>query len=465
MPRRRARRSQQGRRRYYCWAAAAAAVAFIGHVASRPTAPPPGGWRGDATPAELLRGLDAPDYCDVDVVTEITSQEFETEYRGRKPLLLRGAASDWPALKKWTREYLLKRFNGRPANYGAGSDVIYAGGGPTNHATLGNLLERMRNQSDVFAFDAMLLRTMPEFAEDFATPSVLEHAFPATDRISGAAYHLLSVGPSRSGLPPHAHGETWLALVVGRKRWFLAAPGAPIPDTVHPLSSAIDWAEVLEGGCLQRPGDVVYVPRGWTHATLNIGDAVAVGEQTQWPVVDRLERSRAVLVGAPRDVRALHSVGVAAAHLELWDEAIAALKQAVDVTRGLQPEVAVLLAEALHAAGRPIEAAETIERCRGAYGAELMQPTRTHAPAPRALAAAHLKFARYYLGADAFEAALGPLGDALGLHPAYAEALVDRAYARRRLGDAPGARADLRAADIHAPGDARVRQALRALAP
>ena len=65
--------------------------------------------------------------------------------------------------------------------------------------------------------------------------------------------------------------------------------------------------------------------------------------------------------------------------------------------------------------------------------------------------------------ADAFDAALGPLGDALQLRPAYAEALLERAYALQRLGDAPGARADLLAADALAPGDVRVARALRAL--
>ena len=111
----------------------------------------------------------------------------------------------------------------------------------------------------------------------------------------------------------------------------------------------------------------------------------------------------------------------------------------------------------------PDEASATIERCRGAHAAERAAPTRAHPPSSEALAAAHLKFARYYLGADAFAEALGPLGDALQLRPAYAEALLERAYALQRLGDAPGARADLLAADALAPGDARVARALRAL--
>ncbi len=68
-----------------------------------------------------------------------------------------------------------------------------------------------------------------------------------------------------------------------------------ISTQVHPLASIRAWAAILRGGCLQAPGDVLYVPRGWTHATLNVGEALAVGAQAQWPAADRLRRARAVL--------------------------------------------------------------------------------------------------------------------------------------------------------------------------
>ena len=308
MSRKRARQSHNK-----WWWAAAAAVAVVGCLASWKTTTPPNGWHDDAGAADLLRGLPA-NGCDVDAVESISLRDFEAEYRGKKPLLLRGAAAHWPALEKWTRAYLLEHFGDRAANVGTGSDIIYAGGGAANHATLRDLLRRMRNGSDAVAFDARLLGTLPELARDFAAPPVLARAFPAA-----ASYGLLSLGPSRSGLPPHAHGEAWLGLVSGRKRWFLRAPGATIDHegAVHPLASIRDWAAVLRGGCLQAPGDVLYVPRGWTHATLNVGEALAVGEQAQWPAADRLRRARAVLARAPDDVRALHSFGVAAAGAEI----------------------------------------------------------------------------------------------------------------------------------------------------
>ena len=147
---------------------------------------------------------------------------YETSRRStaaRSPCCCAGPRRTGPRSNKWTRAYLLEHFGDRGANVGTGSDIIYAGGGAANHATLRDLLRRMRNGSDAVAFDARLLGTLPELARDFAAPPVLARAFPAA-----ASYGLLSLGPSRSGLPPHAHGEAWLGLVAGRKRWFLRAP-------------------------------------------------------------------------------------------------------------------------------------------------------------------------------------------------------------------------------------------------
>ena len=123
MPRKRARQSHNK-----WWWAAAAAVAVVGRLAARQKVAPRNGWRGDDGAADLLRGL-PPNGCDVDAVESISLRDFEAEYRGKKPLLLRGAAAHWPALEKWTRPYLLEHFGDRAANVGTGSDIIYAGGG------------------------------------------------------------------------------------------------------------------------------------------------------------------------------------------------------------------------------------------------------------------------------------------------------------------------------------------------
>jgi hypothetical protein len=117
----------------------------------------------------------------------------------------------------------------------------------------------------------------------------------------------VSLGGARSGVAwHHSHGRAALALLAGRKRWYLAPPEDPpslelqwsmpwqwlslaartggkglIPNPArrpradaHPpqLSGAQQW-------CTQRPGEVMLVPRVWWHATLNARETIGLGCQ------------------------------------------------------------------------------------------------------------------------------------------------------------------------------------------
>ena len=120
--------------------------------------------------------------------------------------------------------------------------------------------------------------------KDFHTPnwSVLPTISPGkgtpfTDHGSGVKsgngvynWHMLSVGGAGSGLPWHLHGQTWIGLTAGLKRWFVAPPDR-LPSTArargHPLMMAQGWAnasyrpEMVAGAgvgaglkeCVQRP--------------------------------------------------------------------------------------------------------------------------------------------------------------------------------------------------------------------
>ena len=445
-----------------------------------------GGWAADVAPRQLLAGLAGRSFCDFDVVnaSALDAAALERYRRTRTPVLLRGAASRWKAGRRWRKETLREAYAGRATQYGAGSDIVFAGGGVTNHATLRALLDRvdaataaLANDStstladDVFAFDVSVLDAIPELRGDFSTPKLLQKAFPKK-LLGGAHWQLLSLGPSRAGLPMHAHGETWLGVVHGAKRWFCYelgdGPPRDVSAALHPLASARAWygavygqARHLPKTCLQRAGDVFYLPPGWKHATLNVGETVAVGGQLGYGAAERFEFSKKALAADPRDVEALHGAGIAAAHLafegrpELFRESVAYLSRAAE-ERPLQPEVNIILGEVLAGAGDTAAAARAVERCRDAYRAAAARPPLAGAPSPTALAAVHLKFGRFFLGAAMWDRALAPLGDAIALRPDYAEAFKDRAHAHEKLGDRRASTADLERAFAIAPDDAAI---------
>ena len=82
-------------------------------------------------------------------------------------------------------------------------------------------------------------------------------------RHSGA-YSFGLAGPG-SGVPMHFHGPGFAETLYGRKRSFLTAT-ENVPD-FHPNKTTLQWL---------RPGEVLYFPDKWWHATLNIDTAVFI---------------------------------------------------------------------------------------------------------------------------------------------------------------------------------------------
>eukprot|EP01052_Picozoa_sp_SAG31_P023429 SAG31_NODE_1930_length_6881_cov_6.976998_10_plen_176_part_00 len=103
---------------------------------------------------------------------------------------------------------------------------------------------------------------------------------------------------NHSGLGWHVHGQSWLMLTAGVKRWFVYPPGMlqSGADRGHPLMNAADWltsgayeaalerrysnGQPVLKECPQRPGELFYLPASWAHQTLNIGGSVGVGAQS-----------------------------------------------------------------------------------------------------------------------------------------------------------------------------------------
>merc|ERR1712105_365189 len=82
------------------------------------------------------------------------------------------------------------------------------------------------------------------------------------------------VAGSGSGVPFHTHGPGFSETVYGRKRWFLTAPEEQ--PLFHPNRTTLQWlledyqtvkqeSKLYE--CTLRPGEAIYFPHGWWHAT------------------------------------------------------------------------------------------------------------------------------------------------------------------------------------------------------
>ncbi|NXD44701.1 JMJD8 protein, partial [Copsychus sechellarum] len=92
-----------------------------------------------------------------------------------------------------------------------------------------------------------------------------------------------SAAGSGSGVPFHWHGPGFSEVIFGRKRWFLYPPDKT--PHFHPNETTLAWLQhtyptlppaqrPLE--CTLHPGEVLYFPDRWWHATLNLDTSVFI---------------------------------------------------------------------------------------------------------------------------------------------------------------------------------------------
>jgi len=271
------------------------------------------GWALDTDPQILQRLASAP--CTMPRMDAATFGKLSADWK--EPVILtnpKGGCGPGRCAESWRRDAFVDRF-GRlqlatssqigVAFFGPNSDDGHRHGWPqslaeavalTENTTLGMLDTGREDSWDApFAFDGSK-RLLGELVK--RTPgweSTGGHWWPEQfSEINGRP--ILSLGPSRAGLPFHEHEAAWLWLVHGRKQWFVLPPGS-IPDGATRWKTTWQW---LTGGrgnegtlslpsatgalkgmlqCMQEPGEVVFVPTLWQHATLNIGTALGFGGQ------------------------------------------------------------------------------------------------------------------------------------------------------------------------------------------
>jgi hypothetical protein len=242
---------------------------------------------GDQVVKELPWGA-----CNIDRRQSLQPEEFERVYRHRRPVLVSGEGTN----QHLSLEQVVDAHGEEMVTVGHPQGTSLP---PVEHQIsrfdaqnvqvrrlgvrrlpLGRYMRRPFTEQDplfLFTYNLSLLG-----AENKVQPT---RWAPALD---GAP--TVSMGRQGSGLPLHWHDEAVLELIEGHKHWALFPPTTtPVAD---PARSHGQWmagqphqteAPVLPApvSCVQAPGETLYIPEGWWHATINIGDgSLAVGHQS-----------------------------------------------------------------------------------------------------------------------------------------------------------------------------------------
>ena len=468
---------------------------------SRPQDPP--------LPAEWAR-------CDVAVVSRMDAKTFEAAYRGKVPFVLRGAhqhnesVAAWPARSKWGRgNFVGGPMRNLPVFVGGGVSIVErehaddtgGGDGVDGTVTFGDYLGAMRDAPDSkaaalhrkrgqgvlagdglhgdapYLFDRGLLVARGRLRADVNEPKWF--GTPASPKGGGGggggwvesgvtdvdAFYFL-VGQPNSSAAFHVHGDTWNGLVFGYKRWYLydgnarttPPPGYPtIRSMKHWVSDILPQLKRPEDQplqCVQRPGDLLYLPEGFYHASTSLSETVAA----------------AVSLTAPRD-------GAAPGPLVLLHRAAEAFDEGGSLEEGLRlcdaareafpPEAfkaELLAAAALARAGKPMQAQARIRAAHARNQWDRQTMLLLADSLSRSGDARDLEEAKSLL-----ERAVDMISTDVPSIVRYADILNAQALALESDGDAGGA-GELRKQAAHAlrhavtvdPGDLLASEALRA---
>lgn len=121
------------------------------------------------------------------------------------PCIIRNITNGWPAFANWQKGNLLAAFGSRVVRSGSESSIVHSGGVAENESTLADMIESMHRtahgaEESAFIFDTTILRVIPELNQDFIVPSIFQAWDNQANESTLAMWHMLSLGPSRSGM-------------------------------------------------------------------------------------------------------------------------------------------------------------------------------------------------------------------------------------------------------------------------
>lgn len=358
----------------------------------------------------------------------LSPEAFRQEYElPNRPVLLTGAMSGWAAMRKWGRDYLQQQL---------GAQDVTVGNMPMPFSTYLSYSDDNHDEMPLYLFDKLFAARAPGLAADYTVPPHFSDDLFALLGESRPDYRWLIMGPPRSGSSFHVDPNAtsaWNALVWGRKKWILYPPGA-VPPGVHPSPDGADVAtplslmewfinfyaatqetKVRPVEFVARPGELLFVPRGWWHCALNLEDSCAITQNFVSPVglphvLAFLRPGRADLVsGCSREDRC-----------NLHDRFVAELRKQ-------RPEV---LAQ--------VEARQEEARARARQGNALAALFKLPPAAAAAAAAAPSSCTPAPAATAVAQAAAGPLSaTGAGISAAVAESRAAACSLRRRHAD-PG---------------------------
>ncbi|KAF3845891.1 hypothetical protein F7725_002969 [Dissostichus mawsoni] len=244
-------------------------LCFIGIKAAEPSGDG-GGWSSDSG----FRLQDEGD-CNIDILDGFSLSHQQYAYS--RPVILRGLTDNTRFRSLCSKASLLEEYGARKVRLSTANTFSYR-----KVILLFQWTSLCRSMWTIccgrktlyFFGDNNFTEWQSLFEQYESPPYVLPH--------TSGAYSFGIAGPG-TGVPFHWHGPGYSEVIYGRKRWFLYPPDRE--PHFHPNRTTLSWLrdtyphlpeEEAPLECTIRPGEVLYFPDRWWHATLNLDTSVFI---------------------------------------------------------------------------------------------------------------------------------------------------------------------------------------------
>ena len=239
---------------------------------------------------------------DVPRVENMTPERFRDEYfLTGKPVVLQGAAADWPAIKKWSPEYLLQRCGqDEIAVLDAHHWRVNADGEKEAVSTseqMSSIAALLENMKAGGGWYGAFLELLDKYADlradlDFAFIQRYGQASPLLPWHRNVIAKMYVGGPGTSTSLHCAGVSNLYVQAYGRKKWVLIQPEFT-PFMYPALSNGLNWQSRVDfrdpdyGACplyryvdkhetILEPGDILWNPPFVWHGVMNVTQSIAV---------------------------------------------------------------------------------------------------------------------------------------------------------------------------------------------
>jgi len=246
---------------------------------------------------EKQRALSA--HAGVARVRGLSSEDFlDRFYAPGRPVVIEREMDGWPALKRWTPDYLRRKVGDAPVEFQAGRAANPNFELDANHhkkvLPFGDYLDLIENGSGNEHYI-----TANNSAANRAALAPLERDLGFLEKYLTRAHGMMWIGPAGTFTPLHFDlTNNFIAQIIGHKRVILLPPsesarlhhGRHVFSAVHDLEDETRLALYPSARAARRfvvdlgPGDLLYSPIGWWHQVRSLDFSVTLTYTNfRWP--------------------------------------------------------------------------------------------------------------------------------------------------------------------------------------